>query len=401
MAPDAAVAPATTPPSEADVLHGARPSRQRVAFLDASRAVAIALATVSHGYRAFTDPSGFLGHPLEKYLYLAARAATPLFLVLFGMMVEWVYVRRAKSRGLGPVAGQMLKRSAQCYAGFLIIAAGAAVGTGRVSVLTDAVWMATTPGNSWILKFYVVAIPVSIALVALRLRVGVWGIVGVAVVAWLADAPAMWIAERVPMGPFSDLLLGAGGGGLSVRHSLAFVAIGAVLATSLLRDRERGGAPTVSFMKTGGLVLLGCGLAVVLAAALGEDMGSLPNRLVNGTLRGDNDILYIVLGTALALPVMIGLAALEAPLQRGGVALRVFVALGVSSLVAYAGGNALLNALRGVEGMATDEFGLAVAMSLAFVALLAVAVWAFDAARRRTALPKAAPVDPALHPPLG
>ncbi len=47
------------------------------------------------------------------------RACTPTFFLLFGVMLEWVYVRQREREGAPAMARRLLRRSGQCYLGMV------------------------------------------------------------------------------------------------------------------------------------------------------------------------------------------------------------------------------------------------------------------------------------------
>ena len=91
------------------------PKKERLNFIDVARTLAIILALFSH---AMIDFEGWkLLGSIAAPIRLLTRSATPLFIFMFGMMLELVYLKKLEQQGLSPVAKRLAVRSLQCYIG--------------------------------------------------------------------------------------------------------------------------------------------------------------------------------------------------------------------------------------------------------------------------------------------
>lgn len=56
------------------------------------------------------------------------RSATPIFVFMFGFMVEFVYTRRARNLGVSAVRRRIYVRSFQCYVAYALVSFSAYLG---------------------------------------------------------------------------------------------------------------------------------------------------------------------------------------------------------------------------------------------------------------------------------
>jgi hypothetical protein len=83
---------------------------ERLNFIDVARSWAVGLALFAHGVSTFGGMAS-LGST-SPFVQLLVRTATPTFVFMFGIMLELVYARRARDRGMGVVSRRLLLRSA-------------------------------------------------------------------------------------------------------------------------------------------------------------------------------------------------------------------------------------------------------------------------------------------------
>jgi hypothetical protein len=319
--------------------------RSRIPALDLARALAVVGALAVHALITCDVwaqvPQG-AGKAAANAVF---RACTPTFFLLFGVLLELVYVRRAE---LGkPITGRMLGRAGWCYLGLAASALAAwAVGNVEARALIKSLLFIGEVKYASVLRFYAIALVLALLLVRLRCRFGPWVPWALVALAWAADP----LLERLPLpesGPgerlrfFWGSLLGhppvwVGG---SVWHNFSLVAVGMGLGVSI-RQRIDAGRPwfparCVAVLAAAGLVVavwscLDVGVSAVVQGYAGDSM----------SLRKQHHPVYYALGGLSALALL----ALCALLLRGGRrAPRALTALGRHSLVAFAVGSVLVN----------------------------------------------------------
>lgn len=361
------------------------PKIKRLPALDLARGWAILATLVVHGFIVFgvwNDlPSGARG---------VLRTATPTFVVLFGMMLEIVYVPRVQRVGLADVRRQTRLRSLQCYA-MLMVCALASLLSGYISPkgLLATAFFAAPGGFAGILQFYSVVLLLVPTLLALRMR---WG-----QMALLLPVAAAWLLGGLPdnlelgvLGNPAAVLLGVGQGlGPSAAQGLTFVVFGMFLGRAVVervttgRIERRSGAAVAAF--------LALAICLLVADVAGSDLRTtVVNIIENRRYRGMNHPVYYawgVFGSVLhigAAWLLLGTAKLQSRLGIG--------ALGRCSLFAFTLGNVvhfLLPALR------EEPFVLRLSFALGSIAaVIGTTVWyeQFRARNARSAaLPEYAP----------
>ncbi|HWL75013.1 MAG TPA: heparan-alpha-glucosaminide N-acetyltransferase domain-containing protein, partial [Burkholderiaceae bacterium] len=101
---------------------------RRISGLDTARALAIFLAMSSHGFIHF-GVWPLLDSDLALLLHLFTRSATPVFIILFGMMLELVYLKWLLAGKRTDCWRRQVSRAIQCYALYLcVVVAGVAGG---------------------------------------------------------------------------------------------------------------------------------------------------------------------------------------------------------------------------------------------------------------------------------
>jgi len=171
---------------------------KRIVFIDVARSVAILLALTDHSLKVLgvygADPfdppmwANYFAKPITQ-------VASPTFILLFGAMLELVYVRRLERDGFGPTAKRLFQRACLCYAGYAITVLCSAIGNhGFTSTIKGTLGALAGFGHGRfgnVLKFYAVAILLAIPMLAIRRRWGLWPLVLGAVVVWAGITPLM------------------------------------------------------------------------------------------------------------------------------------------------------------------------------------------------------------------
>ncbi|RYF33563.1 MAG: hypothetical protein EOO38_30090 [Cytophagaceae bacterium] len=225
----------------------------KILALDLSRTVAIVLAMFAH----VLTTTGALKYVLENLapLMLIVRTSTPMFIILFGVILEIVYRRRAERDGMHSVLTRFIERALLCWTLYALANIPLLL-TGQISLpyyLGTALLLGATPFTD-ILRYYTILFVLAPAILYARLRWGVLpllvGSVGLMALhpffAAIPD-PDLLVAQEVTM-RMVDLLVGIwdGTAGPSVLHSLFFVAVGIAIGTALTSERSAEGGETRS-----------------------------------------------------------------------------------------------------------------------------------------------------------
>ena len=317
----------------------------RLHFIDFARTFAVVLALLDHSL-GNTKVFGRMGAD-SLYIKQFTRTATPIFVFMFGFMIEFVYATRARASGLASIERRLRVRSFQCYFGYCLISFCTLLG-GQQSLYKFAASLAFFFGNSRfgnILRVYAVIMLFTPLLVRLRLRYGVRFVV-FCLASVLLSFPFVIKLKGVDFGVFNsplNVLFGVGLGrllGPSVWHSMSFVLSGMLLASSLT-----GGAETLrnAFSR---FYLIALGLVSICAVAWFPLVHDGPAeawvKFADSTYRGSNMPGYYLIGIVTSVfwitlfSLLIGTRELSRPV-------KFFLPLGLSSLFSYTTGNVLLN----------------------------------------------------------
>jgi len=318
----------------------------RIIGIDIARAVAILLVTWKHSMASF-GARGVLDGWAHYGLEILMQLATPIFLLLFGAMLELVYrprfehgLRRATSR-------RLWKRALQCY-GYYALAIIVFFGVmGTYSWMSFPLVFAgfISVPYSHLLAFYTVALALAPLLIWARIRFGLGPLIGLALLIHLAHP----LFSMLPAAPelfgrdylqhMSGFLYGKGVDfiGPSLIHGLSIVCFGMLFGYGLKPSQKTANALPVSpyvslFIASACLVVIG------LSFNWQSPMLSIQN-LVGAELRINSHPLYFsigILGAILMTWIFIGLNDI---LKTGiGCSLKVF---GRRSLFAFGVGNIL------------------------------------------------------------
>ena len=144
----------------------------RLHFIDFARTFAVVLALLAHSLNN-TEVLDRMGAD-SLYIKQFTRTATPIFVFMFGFMIEFVYATRARASGVASIQRRLRVRSFQCYFGYCLTSFCTLLG-GHQSLYKFAASLAffgiSRFGN--ILRVYAVIMLFTPLLVRLRLRYGV------------------------------------------------------------------------------------------------------------------------------------------------------------------------------------------------------------------------------------
>ncbi len=338
---------------------------RRISGLDTARALAIALAMTSHCFIHF-GVWPLLAEEVTLVVRSMTRSATPTFIILFGMMLEIVYLKTIRRGDRAGCWTRLLTRALQCYLLYLCVVVAGILG-GQLSA-TEGAKAALFLSEAYfanILKFYSLGLVLGIVLLELRVRFGLAAAAAVIVAIWLGY-PLIRALPELPEGlrHLASFLIGAGAEtGPSVLQGMSFAAIGMLLGHGVAGSRSEDAAVRRRSRRL--LVVLGL-LALGAAAACLAWLGLRPalESFTDYRFRAANHPLYYVFGSAFGMALIAACIAVAAALPAWLLArLNVF---GTSSLFAYGFGNVALNLLPSQSG----NLALGLAFSLAFLGCL-------------------------------
>ncbi|MDT0576755.1 OpgC domain-containing protein [Croceicoccus sp. F390] len=276
----------------------------RIIGVDICRSAAILLAMFSHAMVVF-DVSSFW--PGLDVLRFTLQMATPMFICLFGAMLEIAYGRKVQQGDSGVAIERLLTRALQCYV-LYAIAIGARVVTGDYSVgfaLRCLLFAGATPFVD-ILKFYALVLILAPAIIALRLRFGLFVVaaiaIGIHVIYPLQQeipAPAL-VAGKDYLGMMTRFLIGTGHsivGGPSLFHGISLVLFGMIIGRGVA-DLRGSSSDT---QRRGWLILTAFAAGSFSAFFLlwdWNDSAGMMTNIISMALRNANHPVYFAVGLA-------------------------------------------------------------------------------------------------------
>lgn len=306
---------------------------KRLGWIDSSRGLAVVLAMLSHAIIQFC--SGFwenLG--LSGEVWLLTRTATPTFMILFGIMIELVYLRPLRSGA--PYSGvqqRLLARMLTCYLLFAAITL-AAVSTGKLLPHEGmkAILYMGDGRFGVILKIYAALFLLIVLLLPFAVRHGSTFFIALAGAGWLLKFALALLP--VPHWHILQFLTGhTKGFGPAILPGLSFVAFGIMVGEALSGHRRRTAAMLTTAAASALLVL---GVSEVGA----EDFA----RGIIDVFRWQNSPYYFAFGIVACALSLVWFAAIWTlfPEPTKGLTLS---RLGRETLFVYGFGNILINLL--------------------------------------------------------
>lgn len=323
--------------------------QKRITGIDICRSVAILLAMFSHSLIEF-DFYQFRDFDTYAPIRFAIQMAPPIFICLFGAMLEIVYKPQFERGDKKTVFQKLFNRAIQCYV-LYVLTLVAQFALGQISIgylLRCALMIGVTPYAD-ILKFYAVALALSPWLIALRIRIGSAYLFGVALAVHLLF-PILRLIPKPPLVLGKDYLGmpagflyggGEGVGGPSILHGMTLVIIGMVIGRAVLLSFDDQSAKRRQGISILGLLFV---FSVAVSAALWdfESPFQTVRHIADMSLRNLNHPIYFALGigaTIFCVTICIWLFdALKFSWGRG------ISFLGKASLFTFSFGNILLYA---------------------------------------------------------
>lgn len=318
----------------------------RIVGIDLARSLAILLVTWKHSMASF-GARGQLEGVANVGLELLMQLATPIFLILFGAMLELVYRPRFEAGRAVETSKRLYRRALQCYGYYAlaIIVFFFVMGTYSLKALPLVFTGFISVPYSHLLAFYTVALALSPWLLRLRSRVGLFPIVSFALLVHLAH-PLM---SQLPQAPLlfgrdylqhmSGFLYGRGVDfiGPSLMHGLSLVIIGMLFGAGLRPSNHA--SDTQSFSRAMSLWIAGGASLVIAFCWNWSSPQTTLEALLGATLRIESHPLYFSVGVLGALAITwFFILTHDMRGMRFGYPIRVF---GRRSLFAFGVGNIL------------------------------------------------------------
>lgn len=272
----------------------------RITGIDICRSLAIFLAIVTHVFAEF-----HINWPDQSFLWLkfAFSAATPIFICLFGAMLELVYVPRYQGGGARAANGRLLNRAAQCYILYVVsIIALVVAGKYSLGFAARTMLLAGATPYTDILKFYAVALFLAPLIIWARLRFGLFVMLAAGILVHVAYPLLKSIPSpdavfgRDYLGPIVGFLYGGGHSGVgapSLLHGLTLVVAGMFIGSAASKvlwgqDSER----SQGLLRLGGLFTI----SALTASAFWTDTNYVLKATDYAIFRNDNHPFYYAMG---------------------------------------------------------------------------------------------------------
>ena len=324
-------------------------SRKRLLFIDVARTYAIFLALISHAFVAIGlyEQMGSNAIMIRQF----TRMATPMFVFMFGFMVEFIYVRKTEIEGYGYVNKRIFIRSFQCYIAYGLTSFCAFLG-GYKSIegfVASLLFFSDSRfGN--ILRAYCLILLITPFIIKFRLKYGIkWIFISLIILilsySFIENLPA------IDFGIFNhpmNILSGYGlhKGGPSVWGSLSFYLAGIIFASSI-RSIDTKMDKKISLVLLSILIILGFFL-------IDENFNKMWIYFSEGIYRKNNSPGYYIIGIIGSL-ITISIIQFLIGSKSYSRSLRYILPIGTSSLISYTTGNIILNLIN-IETIFINQF---------------------------------------------
>ncbi|OYX66189.1 MAG: hypothetical protein B7Y88_04640 [Sphingomonadales bacterium 32-64-17] len=359
--------------------------RTRIVGIDLARSIAILLAMASHVWVVAYLGEFYRGAWVTA-LRVAMASATPTFIVLFGTMLEIVYLPRFGPGARRATSTRLLSRAAQCWLLYCLSVVVLFLTRDDYSAkfsIATILMLGVTPFTD-ILKFYVVVLAIAPILIWARQRFGLVALTVGAIAIHLLYP--LFISLPTPAGSNMPIevgrlwkfLFGLGEaqlGGPSIMRGITLVLAGMVIGKFLIGpNKAQPRSEDIRHKAT--LLLLGAGIPVSLLFIMldHETVRSLGNL----SLRIAEHPLYFLVGV-LCASVLTAASVLLTTAVWTDREWRVLAFFGRTSLFTFAFGNILLYCVVIKPQSSGSALGLATALMIAIIAL---SFW-FDWAMRK------------------
>lgn len=361
-----------------------RPSR--IIGIDVARSIAILLAMGSHVWTVSRIGDFYEGRWVEV-LRIGMAAATPTFIILFGTMLEIVYLPRFTPGRRSTTSAKLLSRAVQCwllYALSVLVLFLVHDSYSAMFSVATILMLGVTPFTD-ILKFYSIVLILAPILLWARCRLGLIALVVAAVAVHLAYPLLITLPTPTELKLPTEIdrlwkfLFGLGEaqlGGPSVMHGISLVIIGMAIGRALIGAFEAL-RDDASLRRRATIILVSAGaplafLFVILDENTIHDLGNMSLRIAGHPL-------YFFVGMLFAC-VLTTTAVLVTTLCGPSRIWRFSAFLGRTSLFTFSFGNILLYCMFAEPENRSEATALAVVLILAIILL---SFW-FDRTMHRT-----------------
>jgi len=359
--------------------------RARIVGIDICRSIAILLAMFSH---ALVEAGTLKATPESVAIPLRflLQMAPPIFIILFGTMLEFVYKARIEDGEYMQATRRLLTRALQCYLLYVVtILSMLVVGLSSPGYALRCILMMGVTPYADILKFYALALAMAPALLAMRIRWGLMPLVIVSLLVHLAH-PLIAAAPTPPLVNGKDYLSPVLGfltgmttqdvGGPSVMHGLTFVIWGMVVgkAIKLMTNGDSEADMAEGKQLLSGMFVAAAGVTLLLwnwDAPLQDFVG-----IATLSIRNANLPLYFSLGCAVTIAcVMLCIQLYD---RMGASFGRPVTFAGRTSLFTFSFGNVLLYLAPNLTPSLLGSWAYAVAL-FAAICLQSYIFWRVQA----------------------
>ena len=346
-------------------------NNNRLAFIDIARTYAVYLALLTHALHNFGIPR--VGSFIYNYPYFTSMA-TPMFIFMFGVMMELAYVNKSNVfLNAGELDSRLIKRSFQCYLAYCFTALSAFIGgylTTKDFFLALIFLSDSRYGN--ILFLYTITLLLMPFILRLRIKLGrasfFWMLTPLILIYFFNE-----FFESIAFGHFGYVInkltgMGDASGGPSVLFGLLFVLTGMVAGSYSSRSSDSKAIYVLS------LVICSIFITILFIRESAFTIDSIKTVMTDyayGQYRSAQNLNYYFLGTTYAL---ITFCSIKILVDKVGLfrylGLRLS-AVAISSLFAFSIGNIVLNLMSDVSNFISPIISL----SIFFIAVTMMSIY--------------------------
>ena len=320
---------------------------KRENFIDFTRGFAILLALASHSFYVFGYENTF--GDVQYISKSVTRFATPIFVIVTGIMLELVYLRKAQKSGFKSASRSLLIRSVQCYSAYLVTVI--VEWFNNLLNNEEAINAALFIGKSLfsgILKFYVILLILSILIIWIRQKVGIWIITILPIIVWLGDLSFRyipWPIQGSRLSYFTALVFGRPSlSSFSVWHALTFLSFGMILGFWIKYAHQTSSWKRFKYSIA---IIFLLNLLITIIAVYPLDISKVVYYFANN-YRIDHYIAYYSIGSMFAMVFLWFFFIIRRNLTQIWLKISI-TTLGKNSLWAFAVGNSLAAIIPGIN----------------------------------------------------
>lgn len=369
-------------PSDPD---GERNQPARIVGIDIARSIAILLAMASHVW-VVSRMGSFAEGPWVNTFRIIMAAATPTFIILFGTMLEIVYLPRFIVGQRKTIAVRLISRATQCWILYSLSVLFLFVMRDDYSAMysiATVLMLGVTPFTD-ILKFYAVVLALAPLILWLRNKVGLFALAAGAIAIHLSYPLLIVLPTPSEFGLPKELvrlwkfLFGLGDaqlGGPSVMRGITLAIAGMVLGRILIVGI--GGKPDIARLRHRTKLLFAAAMVSLAILVAVIDQNTI-KALGTMSLRMAGHPLYFLFGLQVAVALTAAATLLTTSIKKDRF-WRNTAFFGRTSLFTFAFGNMLLYCITIKPSNSSAALQLAI---MTVIAIILMSVW-FDLTIRR------------------